>query len=56
MTRDVLSKARKYEEMVGDNVEARLEVRSMALERDKLKMEVERVSMYLTTEGIVHWR
>ncbi|PVD27873.1 hypothetical protein C0Q70_10448 [Pomacea canaliculata] len=51
VTRDVLSKARKYEEMVGDNVEARLEVRSMALERDKLKMEVERLHKELENFG-----
>ena len=45
VTSDILMKARKYEEMAKENVEARLEVKAITLDNQKLKLEVDRVLM-----------
>ena len=37
-------KARKYEEMVRENIEARLEIKSLKLDNEKLRLEVEKVN------------
>ena len=37
-------KARKYEEMVRENMEARLEIKSLKLDNEKLRLEVEKVN------------
>ena len=38
-------KARKYEEMAKENIEARLEVKSLMLENQKLRQEVDKVNL-----------
>ncbi|KAK7503000.1 hypothetical protein BaRGS_00005626, partial [Batillaria attramentaria] len=51
LTADTLTKARKYEEMARENVEARLEVKSLTLDKEKLRLEVDRLKKELENFG-----
>ncbi|KAL8608881.1 hypothetical protein ACOMHN_056045 [Nucella lapillus] len=48
---DTLMKARKYEDMAKENVEARLEVKAITLDNHKLKMEVNKLKKELESFG-----
>ncbi|XP_070190390.1 centrosomal protein of 290 kDa-like [Littorina saxatilis] len=51
VTSDIMMKARKYEEMAKENVESRLEVKSVNLDNHKLRLEVERMTKELQSFG-----
>lgn len=44
VTSDILMKARKYEDMAKENIEARLEVKSLKLDNQKCRQEVDKVN------------
>lgn len=45
ISEEIFTKANNYDKVMSENIELELELKTIRLERDKMKLEVDRVSM-----------